>query len=135
MNSCIFLYDMRHYHLSKMFLRLKGGSSYLQCLANFDSEEALEACKRRVEIIANTLGLEGFSRIDAFVNVHTGEVNLLVFSPICFHQRSSLGLIHHTIYLSYTVNGTVFSSSFFFGLSHVCLSFQCLPNHLIDRLW
>lgn len=87
MNSCIFLYDMRHYHLSKMFLRLKGGSSYLQCLANFDSEEALEACKRRVEIIANTLGLEGFSRIDAFVNVHTGEVNLLVFFTNLFSSK------------------------------------------------
>lgn len=38
------------------------------------SNEALEKCKQRIELIANTLQLEGFSRIDAFVNVDTGEV-------------------------------------------------------------
>lgn len=38
------------------------------------SSEALEKCKQRMELIANTLQLEGFSRIDAFVDVDTGEV-------------------------------------------------------------
>lgn len=31
-------------------------------------------CKQRIELIANTLELEGFSRIDAFVNADSGEV-------------------------------------------------------------
>ncbi|CAI0475720.1 unnamed protein product [Linum tenue] len=38
------------------------------------SEEALEKCKQRIELVANTLELEGFSRIDAFLNVDSGEV-------------------------------------------------------------
>ena len=38
------------------------------------SKEALERCKEYIELIANTLQLEGFSRIDAFVNVDSGEV-------------------------------------------------------------
>lgn len=38
------------------------------------SKEALERCKRGIELIAKTLGLEGFSRIDAFVHVETGDV-------------------------------------------------------------
>ncbi|KAI8557175.1 hypothetical protein RHMOL_Rhmol05G0315800 [Rhododendron molle] len=38
------------------------------------SNEALARCKQRIELIANTLELEGFSRIDAFVNVDSGEV-------------------------------------------------------------
>lgn len=47
------------------------------CLRN----EALEKCKRHIELIANTLQLEGFSRIDAFVNVDSGEVIHLMTSP------------------------------------------------------
>lgn len=38
------------------------------------SKEALDRCKQGIELIAETLGLEGFSRIDAFVHVETGEV-------------------------------------------------------------
>lgn len=38
------------------------------------SNEALLKCKQRIELIANTLELEGFSRIDAFVNADSGEV-------------------------------------------------------------
>ena len=34
----------------------------------------MERCKEYIELIANTLQLEGFSRIDAFVNVDSGEV-------------------------------------------------------------
>ncbi|RZC78175.1 hypothetical protein C5167_002426 [Papaver somniferum] len=49
------------------------------------SEEALEKCKRCIEIIANTLGLEGFSRIDAFVNVDSGEA--LVEEPPMYPQH------------------------------------------------
>jgi len=39
-------------------------------------EEAIAACRKRIEIVANTLGLEGFARIDAFVHADTGEVKL-----------------------------------------------------------
>lgn len=39
------------------------------------SNKALEKCKEHIELIANTLQLEGFSRIDAFVNVDSGEVS------------------------------------------------------------
>lgn len=39
------------------------------------SNEALGRCKQRIELIADTLQLEGFSRIDAFVNVDSGEVS------------------------------------------------------------
>lgn len=39
-----------------------------------NSNEALARCKQRIELIANTLELEGFSRIDAFVNVDSGAV-------------------------------------------------------------
>lgn len=41
---------------------------------SWNSNEALVKCKQRVELIANTLQLEGFSRIDAFVNADSGEV-------------------------------------------------------------
>ncbi|CAN1276862.1 D-alanine--D-alanine ligase [Linum perenne] len=43
------------------------------------SVEALEKCKQRIELIANTLKLEGFSRIDAFLNVDNGEVPVSTF--------------------------------------------------------
>lgn len=42
---------------------------------HISSTEALEKCKQNIELIANTLQLEGFSRIDAFVNVDSGEVS------------------------------------------------------------
>lgn len=44
-------------------------------------EEANTACKKRIEAVANTLGLEGFARIDAFVHADTGEVS--VGSNLC----------------------------------------------------
>lgn len=40
-----------------------------------NSNAALEKCKKHIELIANTLQLEGFSRIDAFVNVDSGDVS------------------------------------------------------------
>ena len=43
----------------------------------FHREEAITACRKRIEIVANTLGLDGFARIDAFMHADTGEVNLL----------------------------------------------------------
>lgn len=48
------------------------------------SKEALGLCKQRIELIANTLQLQGFSRIDAFVNVDSGEVCKSVFH-LCGH--------------------------------------------------
>uniref|UniRef100_A0A7N0UJD1 Uncharacterized protein n=1 Tax=Kalanchoe fedtschenkoi TaxID=63787 RepID=A0A7N0UJD1_KALFE len=38
------------------------------------SAECLDKCKLRIELVANTLQLEGFSRVDAFLNVDSGEV-------------------------------------------------------------
>lgn len=38
---------------------------------------ALARCKEHIELIAIKLGLEGFSRIDAFVHVDTGEVSII----------------------------------------------------------
>ncbi|XP_072974647.1 uncharacterized protein [Typha angustifolia] len=49
------------------------------------SNEALQRCKQRIEVIANALGLEGFSRIDAFVNVHSGEA--LAEQPPIYPQQ------------------------------------------------
>ncbi|CAH2047773.1 unnamed protein product [Thlaspi arvense] len=46
------------------------------------SKEALERCKQGMELIATTLGLEGFSRIDAFVHVETGEVMVIEVNTV-----------------------------------------------------
>jgi hypothetical protein len=37
-------------------------------------------------MMANTLGLEGFSRIDAFVNVRSGEVPPSLIFVLCFKE-------------------------------------------------
>ncbi|CAN8260021.1 unnamed protein product [Cochlearia groenlandica] len=46
------------------------------------SKEALEKCKQGIKLIAETLGLEGFSRIDAFVHVETGEVLVIEVNTV-----------------------------------------------------
>ncbi|KAJ4898279.1 D-alanine--D-alanine ligase family [Raphanus sativus] len=46
------------------------------------SMDALERCKKGIELIAETLGLEGFSRIDAFVHVETGEVLVIEVNTV-----------------------------------------------------
>eukprot|EP00850_Spirogloea_muscicola_P020693 SM000223S07321 [mRNA] locus=s223:149769:156929:- [translate_table: standard] len=38
------------------------------------SEEVVARAKRRMELVANTLGLDGFARVDAFLHVDTGEI-------------------------------------------------------------
>jgi hypothetical protein len=48
----------------------------------FHREEAIAACRKRIEIVANILGLDGFARIDAFVHADTGEVNLLIIFTV-----------------------------------------------------
>ncbi|KAK1311997.1 hypothetical protein QJS10_CPA07g01232 [Acorus calamus] len=60
------------------------------------SEEALQKCKQRIEIVANTLGLEGFSRIDAFMNAHTGEVMLIEVNTVPGMTPSTV-LIHQAL--------------------------------------
>ncbi|MCL7023324.1 hypothetical protein MKW94_028513 [Papaver nudicaule] len=60
------------------------------------SEEALGKCKRSIEIIANTLGLEGFSRIDAFVNVDNGEVLIIEVNTVPGMTPSTV-LIHQAL--------------------------------------
>ncbi|URE41476.1 D-ala D-ala ligase N-terminus [Musa troglodytarum] len=60
------------------------------------SDEALQRCKQRIEIIANTLGLEGFSRIDAFMNVQSGEVLVIEVNTIP-GMTPSTALIHQAL--------------------------------------
>uniref|UniRef100_A0A803L379 ATP-grasp domain-containing protein n=1 Tax=Chenopodium quinoa TaxID=63459 RepID=A0A803L379_CHEQI len=60
------------------------------------SENALEKCKQRVELVANALQLEGFSRIDAFVNVDTGEVLVIEVNTVPGMTPSTV-LIHQAL--------------------------------------
>lgn len=60
------------------------------------SNGALEQCKKRIELIANTLQLEGFSRIDAFVNVDTGEVLVIEVNTVPGMTPSTV-LIHQAL--------------------------------------
>ncbi|CAN6169327.1 unnamed protein product [Urochloa humidicola] len=64
--------------------------------ATIMSEEALQRCKRSIEIMANSLGLEGFSRIDAFVNVRSGEVLLIEVNTVPGMTPSTV-LIHQAL--------------------------------------
>ncbi|KAL1558647.1 hypothetical protein AAHA92_09087 [Salvia divinorum] len=60
------------------------------------SKEALEKCKEHIELIANTLQLEGFSRIDAFVNVDSGEVLIIEVNTVPGMTPSTV-LIHQAL--------------------------------------
>ncbi|KAI3771072.1 hypothetical protein L6452_02225 [Arctium lappa] len=60
------------------------------------SSEALMRCKERIELIANTLELEGFSRIDAFVNVDSGEVLVIEVNTVPGMTPSTV-LIHQAL--------------------------------------
>lgn len=56
--------------------------------------EAIEIARRRIEAVAETLGIEGYARIDAFVHTETGEVMVieantlpgLTPSTVLYHQ-------------------------------------------------
>jgi len=56
--------------------------------------EAVAACRQRIAAVANTLGLNGYARIDAFMHCTTGEINVievntlpgLTASTVLFHQ-------------------------------------------------
>ncbi|XP_057972095.1 uncharacterized protein LOC131160433 isoform X2 [Malania oleifera] len=60
------------------------------------SNETLEICKQRIELIANTLQLEGLSRIDAFVNVDSGEVLVIEVNTVPGLTPSTV-LIHQAL--------------------------------------
>ncbi|KAJ9548919.1 hypothetical protein OSB04_021462 [Centaurea solstitialis] len=60
------------------------------------SSDALMRCKERIELIANTLELEGFSRIDAFVNVDSGEVLVIEVNTVPGMTPSTV-LIHQAL--------------------------------------
>ncbi|XP_020211469.1 uncharacterized protein LOC109796203 isoform X1 [Cajanus cajan] len=60
------------------------------------SENALNRCKQHIELIANTLQLEGFSRIDAFVNVDSGEVLIIEVNTVPGMTPSTV-LIHQAL--------------------------------------
>lgn len=56
-------------------------------------ESAITACRKRIEIVANTLGVEGFARIDAFVHADTGEVIIIEANTVPGMTPSTV-LIH-----------------------------------------
>ncbi|CAJ1809605.1 unnamed protein product [Sphenostylis stenocarpa] len=60
------------------------------------SDNALKRCKQHIELIANTLELEGFSRIDAFVNVDNGEVLIIEVNTVPGMTPSTV-LIHQAL--------------------------------------
>ena len=62
------------YLLSSIILYTYLELQYCSFISSWISKEALERCKECIELIANKLQLVGFSRIDAFVNVDSGEV-------------------------------------------------------------
>lgn len=64
--------------------------------ATIISEDALQRCKQRIELIPNSLGLEGFSRIDAFVNAYSGEVLLIEVNTVPGMTPSTV-LIHQAL--------------------------------------
>ncbi|XP_002983726.2 uncharacterized protein LOC9643966 [Selaginella moellendorffii] len=60
------------------------------------SEEAVRSCRERIELVANTLQLEGFARIDAFMNVDTGEVIVIEVNTVPGMTPSTV-LIHQVL--------------------------------------
>ncbi|KAJ4841578.1 hypothetical protein Tsubulata_031085 [Turnera subulata] len=64
--------------------------------ASIVSNKALERCKQCIELIANTLQLEGFSRIDAFLNVDTGDVLIIEVNTVPGMTPSTV-LIHQAL--------------------------------------
>ncbi|GAB2266494.1 hypothetical protein Dimus_001497, partial [Dionaea muscipula] len=63
---------------------------------NRTSEEAMKWCKQRIEIIADTLQLKGFSWIDAFVNVDSEQVLVIEVNTVPGMTPSTV-LIHQFI--------------------------------------
>ncbi|XP_010921077.1 uncharacterized protein [Elaeis guineensis] len=64
--------------------------------ATIMGSDALQRCKQRIEAIANSLGLEGFSRIDAFVNAYSGEVLVIEVNTVPGMTPSTV-LIHQAL--------------------------------------
>lgn len=58
------------------------------------AKKAVEQAKKRIEIAANALGIEGYARLDAFMHTQTGEIYIieantlpaLTPSTVIFHQ-------------------------------------------------
>ncbi|CAK7336658.1 unnamed protein product [Dovyalis caffra] len=84
------------------------------------SNEALERCKQRIELIANTLQLEGFSRIDAFVNVDSGEVLIIEVNTVPGMTPSTV-LIHQVGFSHSDILRSV--------IHQACLRFSTLASH------
>ncbi|TYK24923.1 D-alanine--D-alanine ligase family protein isoform 1 [Cucumis melo var. makuwa] len=60
------------------------------------SNESLGKCKQHIELIANALQLEGFSRIDAFVDVDSGKVLVIEVNTVPGMTPSTV-LIHQAL--------------------------------------
>jgi carbamoylphosphate synthase large subunit len=82
----------------------------------------LERCKQGIELIAETLGLEGFSRIDAFVHVETGEVLVIEVNTVPGMTPSTV-LIQQVTF------------AFLFVQQKCCLQFQSnlYHKHIFER--
>ncbi|GJW73940.1 PAZ domain-containing protein [Tanacetum coccineum] len=85
--------------IALIFLRVipgVGSHGWRQLVDTEVSTDALMRCKERIELIANTLELEGFSRIDAFVNVDSGEVLVIEVNTVPGMTPSTV-LIHQAL--------------------------------------
>ncbi|CAM6120126.1 unnamed protein product [Calypogeia fissa] len=59
-------------------------------------DEAIASCRKRIELVANTLGIKGFARLDAFLHVDTGEVIIIEANTVPGMTPSTV-LIHQAL--------------------------------------
>ncbi|KAL3684077.1 hypothetical protein R1sor_002099 [Riccia sorocarpa] len=60
------------------------------------SAKAIEGCRKRIELVANKLGLESVARIDAFMHADTGEVIIIEANTVPGMTPSTV-LIHQAL--------------------------------------
>ncbi|KAL2635787.1 hypothetical protein R1flu_007266 [Riccia fluitans] len=60
------------------------------------SANAIEGCRKRIELVANALGLEGVARIDAFMHADTGEIIVIEANTVPGMTPSTV-LIHQAL--------------------------------------
>ena len=84
----------------------------------------MESCKQRIELIANTLQLEGFSRIDAFVNVDSGEVRATFIITFSFSFVRSLTRATKNVFPIFNDAKHLDGWMHFFNLPYTCTCFD-----------
>ncbi|KAH9615346.1 hypothetical protein KSS87_014327 [Heliosperma pusillum] len=93
--------------------------------ASVISLDALDRCKQRIELIANALQLEGFSRIDAFVNADSGEVLVIEVNTVPGMTPSTV-LVHQAL----AENPPMYPHQFFRKLLDLALGRSMVKNQL-----